>query len=94
MSERPKVLEVLKTIGEVLQLVMALKDAYNDISRRHNTGRPVRRRAKQLHSNLKAVLEADRCAAEDPDGFECEQQDSQSQPELPFGKSIPEDKTG
>ncbi len=75
MSERPPVLEIGKYILEVLQLVMAIKDAYNDISKRHNRGDKVSRRVKQLRSNLAAVLEADRFAAADPVRFERGQKD-------------------
>lgn len=70
MGERPKAIEILKHISDLLLLVMALKDAYNDISKRHNRGDKVDRRVKQLRANLSAVLEADRFAAADPVRFE------------------------
>lgn len=92
MSERSWVLRVGKDVLEVLQLVMALKDAYNDISKRHNRGDKVRRRVRQLHSNLSAVLQADRSAAADPDVFERDPEESP--PQLDLFKSQDSDKSG
>lgn len=73
MSEQPQKLVIVNDILEILKLVMAIKDAYNDISKRHNRGDKVRRRTKQLRHNLSAVLQADRFAAERPDKFEEEE---------------------
>jgi len=67
---------------DVLQLVMALKDAYNDISGKHNAGLDVYKRCVQLHSNLKASLEADRSVAGVPQPQGTSQKEEDPQGEL------------
>lgn len=65
-----KTREILLTIGEILNLVMALKSAYTDIFRRAKARRPVSRRVAQLRSNLLATLQADKSAADNESEFE------------------------
>lgn len=80
-----KTQESVKNILDILNLVLALKDAYMEIRRQLNSGRKVSRRAKQMRSNLLAVLEADKNAHELGDDFEGESSNSDS-PQLPFDK--------
>lgn len=65
-----KTQESVKTVLDILNLVLALKDAYMDIRRSLNSDRKVSRRAKQMRSNLLAVLEADKNARSLGDAFE------------------------
>jgi hypothetical protein len=58
MNADPKRNQTASVVVDILQILMALKDIYNDVSRRHNRGDKVRRRAVQLRSDLKAVLTA------------------------------------
>lgn len=82
-----KTQETIKIALDVLSLVMALKDAYNEIRRQLHSGRKVSKRAKQMRSNLLAVLEADKNAHELGDRFE-DEPDSSDSPELPFDKVV------
>lgn len=80
-----KTQESVKNILDILNLVLALKDAYMEIRRQLNSGRKVSRRAKQMRSNLLAVLAADKNAHELGDDFEVESINFDS-PQLPFDK--------
>jgi hypothetical protein len=56
--------EAAKVLLHILQLVGALKDAANDLDRKHKAGKPVRKRLVQFKANLAAVLAADKAQAE------------------------------
>jgi len=81
-----KVSEDIKNIYDVLNLVMALKDAYMDIRKAIKNRRTVSRRVKQMRSNLLAVLAADKNARDLGDAFEAGPHDSTrgDQLDLPF----------
>lgn len=82
MNDHPEKLQTSSMVVDILQLLMALKDAYNDVSRRHNRGDSVRRRVSNLRSNLKAVLDSDKSApVVDP---VTEEGDSKEDPQLPL----------
>lgn len=83
-----KTQETIKTVYDVLNLVLALKDAYMDIRKSLNSGRRVSRRAKQMRSNLLAILEADKNARSLGDAFEAGDSDENRnhQLDLPFRK--------
>jgi len=79
-----KVQEHVKVVLDILSLVMALKDAYMEIRRQLHSGRPISRRAKQMRSNLHAVLQADKNAHELGDAFEALEDFHPPQLELPL----------
>jgi len=79
-----KTQETIKNVLDVLNLVMALKDAYMEIRRQLHSGRKVSRRAKQMRSNLLAVLQADKNAHELGDAFEGVEDFHPPQLELPL----------
>jgi len=84
-----KTQKTVDTVINILTLVLALKDAYMEIRRQLHSGRKVSRRATQMHSNLLAVLQADKNAHELGDGFEDDHDnhtDSHGQLDLPFNK--------
>lgn len=81
-----KTQEKIKDILDILNLVMALKDAYMEIRRQLRSGRPVSKRAKQMRSNLLAVLAADKNAHELGELFEAGE--SNPQLDLPFNKKV------
>lgn len=81
--------EAIKKVFDVLNLILALKDAYMEIRRQLHSGRKVSRRATQMHSNLLAVLEADKKAHELGDAFEAGEDDHHDRPhqlDLPLNK--------
>jgi hypothetical protein len=59
-----RAVEAAKKTLEVLQLIGALKDVYEELVRSRKAGKPVRKRVLQLHANLAAVLAADKAQAE------------------------------
>jgi len=79
-----KTQETVKNILDILNLVMALKDAYMEIRRQLHSGRQVSKRAKQMRSNLLAVLQADKNAHELGDVFEAVADFHPPQLELPL----------
>jgi len=80
--------ETVKNILDILNLVLALKDAYMDIRNSLKNERKVSRRVKQMRSNLLAVLEADKNARNLGDAFEDgdHHEHGGHQPDLPFNK--------
>lgn len=84
-----KTQETVKKVIDLLQLVLALKDAYMEIRRQLHSGRKVSRRATQMRANLLAVLEADKHAHQLGDAFEDGEDghsDHSLQLDLPFNK--------
>jgi hypothetical protein len=81
-----KTQEKIKDILDILNLVMALKDAYMEIRRQLRSGRPVSKRAKQMRSNLLAILAADKNAHELGESFEAVADFDIAQLDLPFTK--------